>query len=509
MQQPDQDTVYDWLEYHSLYNGDQLAAVDIDSGRRLDYRTFNDRATRLATGLASRHGVSRGDRVVMLAHNSSDIFETLFACWKLGAIFVPLNWRLAPAEIDALIEHSAPQAVLCDAEFLDTISNVQRPSIIRRPGDDDCEYAQLIAASPPDARMPELVYDDRNMILYTSGTTGAPKGVIYTYRMTMNIVVNGSLHGDLNRMSRTLTYLPLFHTAGLNGCALPLFHFGGTLFIMQRWDAEATLRYLQDPDLGITHCIGVPTNYIMMAELPGFESARFPNLHYLGIGSAPVPIGLLETWDRKGVDLVQSYGMTEAFCVSLTPMDIARAKLGSAGHALMHVSVQIGDKQGNELPRGTVGEVQLKGPGVTPGYWREPEHTAAAFVDGWFRTGDAARMDADGTLYIVDRFKDMYISGGENVYPSEVENVISTFPEVRQVAIIGMPDPQWGEIGLALIVLRAGYNLAAEQVLARCREQLAPYKAPKKINFINSLPLSPQGKVLKRELRKMYQQEKN
>ncbi|MDH3977188.1 MAG: long-chain fatty acid--CoA ligase [Gammaproteobacteria bacterium] len=497
------DSFSDWLVEQAQAHGDRVAVINIDTGRQLTYREFNERATRLATGLQQDYNVHRGDRVAMLAHNSSDIFETLFACWKLGAIFVPLNWRLSPGEISQLLDHGEPAVILADHAF-GIPFKTDIPVIIRKPGEKDCAYEALIRTHQATVVMPDMAPDDTHLILYTSGTTGPPKGVIYTYRMTMHIVMNANRHGNISQNTRTLTYLPLFHTAGLNGCALPVFFYGGQLLIMQRWDAQQTLQYLSDPGLGITHCIGVPTNYIMMAELPEFADIEFPALKYLGIGSAPVPIGLLETWEAKGVDLVQSYGMTEAFCVSLTPPDQAREKLGSAGQALTEIEIRIGDDLGNQVPVGETGEVQLRGPGVTPGYWKEPELTASAFIDDWFRTGDAARIEADGTLYIVDRFKDMWISGGENVYPSEVEDVISRFPEVQQVAIISIPDPKWGETGLALIVLRDGYNLTPDEIRGRCRAELAAYKTPGKIEFVDSLPLSPQGKVLKRALRQQY-----
>ena len=260
-----------------------------------------------------------------------------------------------------------------------------------------------------------------------------------------------------------------------------------------------------DPALGITHVVGVPTNYQLLSELPGFEQARFPALEIAAVGGAPVPLHLLEVWERKGCDLSQSFGLTDAFSVSYCPPEKAREQIGSAGHALMHVEVRIGDADGRELPRGTVGEIQVRGPGVTPGYWNDPVATAEAFTDdGFLRTGDAARMTDHGTIYVVDRLKDMIISGGENIYPAEVEDVIGSLDGVSQCAVIGIPDPRWGEAGLALVLLRPGCTLTAGAVLAHCAERLARYKVPKQVEFVPRLPLSPQGKVLKTELRKAW-----
>ncbi|HSN70086.1 MAG TPA: AMP-binding protein [Steroidobacteraceae bacterium] len=504
------DPVYDWLAYYSEFDPGRLAAVDLATDRWLDYGTFNDRVTRLATGLRRRFPVGPGARVCMVARNSTDHFETMFACWKLGAIFVPLNWRLAGPEIAAIIDHAEPAVVIADREFETLLADSSVPRLMHEAGDPASGYERLISYFRPEVRMQDVSFDTINMLLYTSGTTGRPKGVIYTHRMTQNIVIHAALHARVRSHARTLTYAPLFHSAGLNAAAMPQFHYGGAVFVMKEWDTRACLRYLTDAAYGITHTVGVPTTYALMSQLPEFETATFPTLEVAAVGSAPVPRHLLEIWERKGLVLSQSFGMTEAFSVAFCPPERAREQAGSAGHALMHISVQIGDVGGNEVPRNTVGEIQVRGPGVTPGYWKDPEATREAFTaNGWFRTGDAARMTADGTIYIVDRIKDMYISGGENVYPAEVEDVIDSFDEVAHCAVIGSPDPKWGEVGLALIVLRSGAAITADEVLARCRERLARYKVPAAVHFLEALPLSPQGKVLKHELRRQYHAPRN
>ncbi len=504
MQGSDKNCVYDWLHYHGQYNASELAVVDLETGRKWTYGQFNDRASRLASGFRDTYGVRQGDRVAILAHNSSDIFECLFACWKLGAIFTPLNWRLAPPEIAHLVKHADPHLILYDREFESLVSQVNAKKVVRDPENGGGEYERLIESHEPGVMMSGVTLDDVHSILYTSGTTGRPKGVMYTHRMSFYTVVQSALHADLNRMSRTLTFSPLFHTAGLNAGALSLFHHGGTLYIMKRWDPVKALEYFTNPEMGITHVNGVPTTYIMMSELPDFENATFPTIKFFGVGSAPTSMDLLEKWQRKGAALAQSYGMTEVFGVSLTPPHRTIEMIGSAGHPMMHVDVRIADESGQEIPQGQVGEIQVKGPNVTPGYWREPELTEAAFIHGWLKTGDLAYMDESGALFIVDRLKDMFISGGENVYPSEIENVIAAFDEVSQVAVIEVPDPKWGEVGLALILLRAGTYLDKDSVFTRCRERLAAFKVPKHAVFVSELPLSAQGKVLKKELRREY-----
>jgi fatty-acyl-CoA synthase len=495
---------FDWLDYHAKYNPDVTAAIDLGTDRHWTYWQFNDRATRLASSLSSRFGIASGDRVSILGQNSTDFFELMFACWKLGAVFMPLSWRLTAFELEQITSHGEPRVIFVDDEFSRLVEQLSIVRVVRRPGSKECDYERLIQTGRADVTMGPVALDDVSTLLYTSGTTGRPKGVIGTFRMTMNIVLQAALHAEVGRESRTLTYAPLFHSAGLNGAAMPLFHFGASIVVMRRWDANEVLKHLMNPDMRITHCIGVPTNYSLMSELAEFESASFPTLRVLGVGSAPVSIDLLQTWARKGLSLSQSFGMTEVFGVSFTPPHRAREKLGSAGFPLMHVHVRIGDADGKELPRGTVGEIQIRGPGVTPGYWKDQELTKAAFIDGWFRSGDAARMERDGTLYIIDRIKDMIISGGENIYPSEIEHLISEIPEVSQVAVIGIPSQKWGEIGMAIILLRAGRTLTADQVVDCCSAKLARYKIPKKIAFVDNLPLSPQGKILKRELRVQY-----
>ncbi len=405
-----------------------------------------------------------------------------------------------------------PRVILHDADLAPLLALAHLPAVGRTPGSAACAYEQLLAAHEPYVAMEYVDFDTINLLLYTSGTTGRPKGVIYTHRMTSNIVSHAALHAGIRAGTRTLTYSPLFHAAGLNALAMPSFHYGSAVFVMRSFDAGECLAMLSDSALGITHTVGVPTTYQLMSQRPEFASARFPTLEVAAVGAAPVPLHLLETWAGKDLVLSQSFGMTEVFSVSFevfsvsfTPPEKAREQIGSAGHPLMHVKVQIGNEHGLELPRNRVGEIQVRGPGVTPGYWHDPEATKAAFTpDGWFRTGDAGRMTEDGVIYVVDRIKDMYISGGENVYPAEVEGTIDSLDEVSQCAVIGVPDAKWGEVGLALVVPRPGQHVDPERVIAHCRERLARYKVPRRVRIVESLPLSPQGKVLKKELHRIY-----
>ncbi|MCC7200065.1 MAG: AMP-binding protein [Gammaproteobacteria bacterium] len=493
--------VVDWLAYYAGRDGERLAAVDLASGRRYSYAQFNDRATRLATGLRDRHAVRKGDRVGLLARNSTDHFELMFACWKLGAIFMPLNWRLSPAELGGVLADSTPRLLFVDADFVPLAAGAAAPIVQRAGVAADCGYEALIRDHPPAVTMAGVDLDDPNTLLYTSGTTGEQKGVVGTHLNSMTNVLQSAAAGVVGSDTVCLTFAPLFHTAGLNSFAMPLFHFGGTLYVMQNWDAAAALGYLRDPALGITHTLGVPFHLATMAALPAFAEARFPALRLIGVGGAPANRKLIDTWAAKGIPLSQSYGMTEVFGLGFQPPAAARENPAAAGKALMYLEVQIGDEQGRELPLGERGEIQVRGPGVTPGYWNRPDLTAAAQVNGWFRTGDAGYMDPDRTMYVVDRVKDMFISGGENVYPIEVEHVISKVPGVAMVAVVGVPDERWGEVGRAFVVRAPGATVADDGVLAACRAALAGYKVPKSVAFVDALPISVQGKVLKRVLR--------
>jgi len=294
----------------------------------------------------------------------------------------------------------------------------------------------------------------------------------------------------------------LFHVGGLFLMANFIFHAGGHNVLMRCFDAGQALQLLADKKLRVTHTFGVPTNFVMMAELPAFSEADLSHVACMTVGGAPSPLALLETYADRGIGLQQGWGMTETATLGtmLAAAD-AQRKIGSAGRAVMHAELTILDEAGMPVSTGAVGQLAIRGPTVTPGYWQQPDATAAAFADGWFLTGDAARCDEDGFYFIVDRWKDMYISGGENVYPAEVESVLSGIPGVVEAAVIGVPDPKWGEVGFAFIVLRDGTTLTAEQVNEHCATLLARFKLPKHIRFVDAIPHTAAGKIAKPELR--------
>jgi fatty-acyl-CoA synthase len=496
----------DWIAHHARFSPGQEAAHDLASDRRFTYAEFHDRIDRAALYLRDGLGVGDGDRVAVLCHNDTDVFELQFACRRIGAIFLPLNWRLAVPELEYICNDATPAAMLHGLEFTAEAAEVQRlagvPRIATMNNGGSSDYEAGLAAAEGSPTPPPRDLSDLWTVMYTSGTTGRPKGAKITYQMTVFNAIQCAMTMEITSRSKNLVFLPTFHTGGLNVYANPVFHTGGCNVVLRTFDPTYFLALLSDKELNLTHALGVPTNFIMMAEEPGFASADLSHLVCLGVGGAAAPLSLIENFGAKGINLQQGWGMTETGPLGLMLSgDQAISRVGSSGLPPMYVSLRICDEAGDEVALGETGELLIKAPTVTPGYWnREDEHDDFFTPDGWFRTGDAARQDADGYYYIVDRTKDMFISGGENVYPVEVENVIFQIDGVLENAVIGIPDDKWGEIGRACVVLKPGSNLNEDAVIEHCLGQLARYKVPKQVRFMDELPHNATGKVLKHEL---------
>lgn len=500
----------DWIGYHARSRPGHIAVREATGGREVSYADLDERVTRLAAGLASEYGVHPGDRVMVIAKNCLEVFEVLFACARIGAIFVPLNWRLALPEVRFVAEDATPSVVIYESELVRSAAaacDMARVSRIEiQAGNPDCDYARLLQSAVPADWYPRAVnWEDTWKILYTSGTTGKPKGAMLSYRMMYFNVLNFTSPVKLGCDSTFLCVMPLFHTGGLNCYATPVFFLGGTVILMREFDPALTLAIMSDPGMGVTHFFGVPQIYSALSRLEGFDAAKFSAMVVAGVGGAPASDSLVKRWLGKGVPLQPAYGMTEIGpAITITPLDRVQEKIGSAGQPAMNLELRIADESGAPLEPGQIGEMQVRGPVVMSGYWRNPAATEGAMRDGWFRTGDAARIDADGFVFIVDRFKDMYISGGENVYPNEVENVISACSGVIAVAVIGVADEQWGEVGCAYVVAGNGLELMEERLKAHCLAHLAKYKIPKKFVFVNELPRTASGKVMKGKLRSLF-----
>ncbi|WP_027583063.1 long-chain fatty acid--CoA ligase [Bradyrhizobium sp. Ai1a-2] len=498
---------YDWIAHHGRRTPDKVAMVDLGSGRRFTYAQSDARISRLAAHLRDQLKVARGDRVAVLALNTSDTLEVQFACGRLGAVFLPLNTRLTVPELQFIVGDASPKVMIHDGDLAETALSVAGLCCVSSTlqlGPDGSYEAGIASAQPIETFEP-VTLDDISTIMYTSGTTGQPKGAIITHGMTFFNCVNLGGLAYISPSSVFLCVLPLFHTGGLNCYTNPVLHAGGTALIMRNFDPGEALRLISDPAERINVFFGVPAIYQFMAQHPSFASADFSRLVICGVGGAPMPVPLLKVWEARGVALQQGYGMTETSpaVMALDREDAAR-KAGSAGKPVLHTEVRIVRPDGTDAAVGELGELWVRGPNITPGYWNRPDANASSFTDGWLHTGDATRVDDEGFYYIVDRWKDMYISGGENVYPAEVENVLHQIPAVAEAAVIGIPDEQWGEVGMAVVAVRPGERLTPEQIHAHCAANLARFKCPRTIEFVDALPRNATGKIHKPTLHKQF-----
>jgi fatty-acyl-CoA synthase len=495
---------FDWIAHHAAYGPDRLAQEDLHSGRRFSYREMDRRVTALATFFQKELGVRAGDRIASLCYNSTDVFEMMFAAQRIGAIHLLLNWRLATPELEFILKDAEPRVLVYSEEFAGPAEELKRacalPHLLLKRDGVDSPFEQAAGAPGRPVIEPRSL-DDTWMLLYTSGTTGRPKGAQITYRAHLFNAMNTTMAVELTRHSRTLLFLPQFHVGGMCVYAVPGFHLGASTAVMRQFDPAQCLALLGDPASGITHTFGVPTNFLIMSQLPEFQTVRLDHLVHVGIGGAPAPLSVLRAFADRGLRMQQAWGMTET-CSLGTVLSKERAldKIGSSGQKVMHTELRIIDADGRDLPPGEKGELLIKGPTVTPGYWRRPEANATVLADGWLRTGDAAYVDEEGFYFIVDRWKDMYISGGENVYPAEVEEVIYKLAEVAEVAVIGVADPRWGEVGRAFVALKPGAVLGEADVIEHCRRNLARFKVPQSVRFVDDLPHNATGKVTKHAL---------
>lgn len=498
---------YDWIAHFGRRTPDKVAAVDLASERQFTYAQFDARISRLAAHLRNQNNIKRGDRVAVLALNTTDTLEVQFACGRIGAIFLPLNTRLTVPELQYIVGDAAPALMIHDADLavvalaVARLCNVPAALLLGAGG----SYEAAIMASKPLDSAEIVTLDDTSTIMYTSGTTGQPKGAIITHGMTFWNCVNLGGPAYISPSSVLLTVLPLFHTGGLNCYTNPVLHAGGTVLIMRAFDPGRALQLISDPSRRINVFFGVPSIYQFMAQHPAFATADFSRLVIGGVGGAPMPVPLLKVWEERGVALQQGYGMTETSPAVLTlDREDAARKAGSSGKPVLHTEVRIVRPDGADAAVGELGELWVRGPNITPGYWNRPDADKSSFTDGWLHTGDAARIDEEGFYYIVDRWKDMYISGGENVYPAEVENVLHQLVAIAEAAVIGIPSEQWGETGMAIIAVKPGHSITEAEIHAHCEANLARFKRPHLIRFVDALPRNATGKIHKPTLRKNF-----
>jgi fatty-acyl-CoA synthase len=495
--------VHDWLARRAQLSPDRVALIDATQGeRRITFREWNAAAHRTAQLLHGRLGVRRGDRVAVLAMNCVEYLDLLFACAKLGAILQPLNWRLSSEELKGLLADAEPVVLVYGPDFQTQVEAVRAhaPSVrhvvalVDAPSRPATDVLFSAREALPEGPLPpvELEASDPWVLCYTGGSTGLPKAAILTYGSITANAANTVVSWGLTADDVALLNAPLFHTGGLNVFTTPLVYVGGASVVCRGFDVEQVFDLVQRRVVSLV--FGVPTMFIEMQRHPRFETVDFSRLKLLISGGAPCPAPVFERFFARGVDFKTGYGLTEAGPNNFwLPPGQVRRKPGAVGVPLFHVELRLEGE-------GDVGELLLRGPHVCAGYWRRPEETAKALAGGWLHTGDLAERDADGCYRIVGRVKDLIISGGENIYPAEVEGVLAGHPAVAEVAVIGVPDPKWGEVPRALVVSRPGVELTAEALLSYCQGRLARYKTPKTVLFVEALPRTAAGKVDRRAL---------
>jgi acyl-CoA synthetase (AMP-forming)/AMP-acid ligase II len=517
MQQADIISIGDVVRYQAQERGDQIAFTF--EGDEMRYAALHHNSNRAANGLIAL-GVKPGDRVAYMGKNSHLYFEILAAVVKVGAVMVPINWRLAYPEVSYIVNDCQARVMFIGSEFTELMRQI-RPSL---------EHVEIIfgaetaASDIPDYRAWRDGFEDRDahircaadddaIQLYTSGTTGHPKGAIMTHGsiLTKRTPEEDAALEDWQRSvpgEASLLAMPCFHVSG-TGYGLTTIQAGTHAIVVREYDPAQALDFLER--YGISKIFMVPAAIQIMLGHPRVNEIDFSRLKYIMYGASPIPLDLMKrSIDVFGCGFVQMYGMTETSgtIVALGPEDhdpAGNERMRSVGKPLAGVEIKVIDEAGHDVPPRTVGEIATRSPKNMKGYWNMPEATAATIdQDGWLRTGDAGYLDDDGYLYIHDRVKDMIISGGENVYPAEVENAVYSHPLVADVAVIGVPDEKWGEAVKACVVLKDGAQVSEADIIAHARQTIAGYKCPKSVDFIAALPRNPSGKILRRELRAPY-----
>lgn len=506
----------DYLARREIYSPDGLAVIDAgkDPELRLTYREMNARANRFADWLRAEAGIERRDRVAILARDGVEHLDCFFACSKIGAIHTALNWRLHWRELEQIVETTTPSVLIYSDDFKESVTELQiatrdRPHAIQYylhiegagiPG--SLHYQGTVSQSPDEPVTCESTdKEDVAALIFTGGTTGFPKAAEVSHRMiawnTLNTVIHDITHDDIY-----LNVFPMFHTGGLFVYTLPQVIFGGTTILVRKFEPELVLDLMEREQ--VTVFAGVPTMYQMMTQASNWDEAALSSLRFCTSGGAPLPVPLVRKYtEEKGIRFKQGFGMTEfgPGIFALAPEDAIR-KAGSIGRPNFYVDARVVDDENNPLGPNEVGELVLKGPSLCSGYFGDPEATATMLdEEGWFHTGDLAQYDDEWYFFIVGRKKDMFISGGENVYPPEIEATLYEHRAVHMCAVIGVPDPKWGEVGVACVVLEPEAETTQEELLAFLKDRLAGYKVPKRVVFMDEMPISGAGKILKRQLK--------
>jgi fatty-acyl-CoA synthase len=505
--------VGDWVRKRALISPDNVAMIYADGDRELHltYRELNERVNRAAHYLLDK-GVTKGDRVAVLLLNGNEFLELYFAAAKIGAIFVPLNWRLAPPELEHQLVDSGSTVLAFHDAFSEAIEAIRsripvKSGMFCTVGEQAPSWADrydaetgALPTTEPEVRDP-ADWEDPHMIMYTSGVTGVPKGVLMSHKKIYFNTMNADIYYEsLGPQDVYLSPLPLFHSAGLLIVAVPTLYKGATYVTTKTFDPTLSLELIQKHRA--TAFLALTTVVNFMLSSGKMDEYDLSSLRYFGTGGEKTPLSLFEKLAEKGFQVGQGFGLTENSVLLILPSQDSVRKRGSIGLPVFHCEVKLVNDRGTEVPRGEIGEIVVKGPTVMTGYWNKPEETAAAIRDGWLYTGDLGRQDDEGYFYVVDRKKDMYRSGGENVYPAEVEKVLYDHPQIVEAAIIGVPDEKWGETGKAFVAVQPGETLTKEDVIRFLEGQVARYKFPSHVEFVEALPHTASGKVQKSALQR-------
>ena len=496
---------FDWLAKWAKYTPNRMFLREHEIEMEWTYSDFNQRANSLANFFIDELKIKKGDRVAVYSKNRSEYVLLLIACIKTGAILVPLNFRLTPRELDVLIHDAEPQLFIYESEYQNEVEKLE--SLSKTPIKKTIDEITPFLNKPiTNHQQPitQLDQEDPVMILYTAGTTGLSKGAIVNHRTLFWNSLNTALRLDLTTEDHTQSFAPFFHTGGWNVLFTPFLHHGASHTLLTKFDADLILQLMEKERATIL--FGVPTMLQMMADSPLFKKVDLSSVRYAVVGGAPMPIPLINIWHEKGVYIRQGYGLTEVGPnVFSLHQDDAIRKRGSIGFPNFYFDVKVVDDNENELGVNEVGELWLKSPVVTPGYWRKPEETAKAITDGWFHTGDMVMKDEEGYFYVVDRKKNMFISGGENIYPAEIERFLLTHPAIKETAVIGVPNEKWGEVGKAYLVLNEGEKISEIEIADFCKGKLAKFKTPKYFEIIKEIPKNEAGKIDKKKLLASYE----